>query len=84
MSHDLTTSAHLPHPIASSPPPFGVIFQDGWTPLHIAALKGYEAIVTLLLEAGADTKAKDKVRDERGGGGGVRVTVVCVCRCDIR
>ena len=44
----------------------------------MAAENGKEAVVPLLLEAGADAKAKDKVRDERGGGGGVRV-IRCVC-----
>ena len=42
--------------------------------------------MALLLEAGADVKAKNDVRDERGGsGGGARVIrCVCVCRCDVR
>ena len=44
-------------------------------------MNGYEAIVTLLLEAGADAKAKTNVRDERGGGG-VRV-IRCVCGVDV-
>ena len=53
-----------PHPIASSPPPFGVIFQDGYTPLHWAAINGYESTVVLLLDRGADKEVKNKVRDE--------------------
>ena len=36
----------------------------------MAARNGKEAVVTLLLEAGADKEAKSNVRDERGGGGG--------------
>ena len=52
------------------PPPFGVIFQNGGTPLHYAADNGHESTVRLLLDRGADKEAKHKVRDERGGGGG--------------
>ncbi len=33
----------------------------------------------MLLEAGADAKAKDDVRDERGGGGGGVRVIGCVC-----
>ena len=44
----------------------------------MAAEQGKEAVVPLLLEAGADKEAKKYVRDERGGGGGVRV-IGCVC-----
>ena len=40
--------------------------QDGQTPLHYAALRGPEAVVGVLLEAGADTEATDMVR---GAGG---------------
>ena len=46
---------------------------------------GNEAVVPLLLEAGADKEAKNKVRDEcGGGGGGARGSVVCAWECDIR
>ena len=46
----------------------------------MAAREGREAIVALLLEAGADIGAKTDVRDERGGGGGGGVRVIgCVC-----
>ena len=33
---------------------------SGNTPLHIAAMRGYTSIVRLLLDAGADTNAKDR------------------------
>ena len=36
-------------------------FQDGWTALHWAAHKGHVAIVTLLLEGGADHTIKKNV-----------------------
>ena len=36
--------------------------QDDWTPLHCAAVWGHASVVTLLLERGADIKAKDNVR----------------------
>ena len=35
--------------------------QDGWTPLHVASLKGRVEVVAALLAKGADVKAKDKV-----------------------
>ena len=40
--------------------------QDGLTALHAAAAKDHTAVVRLLLEAGADTEAKDKVKGGRG------------------
>ena len=36
--------------------------QDGHTPLWIAAFRGNEAVEQVLLQAGADTEATDKVR----------------------
>jgi hypothetical protein len=44
--------------------------QDGHTPLHIAAYKGHDAVVRVLVEAGADATAKDKVSERRVGGDG--------------
>ena len=40
-----------------APPPL----QDGWTALHHAAWKGDITTVKVLLAAGADVKATDKV-----------------------
>ena len=45
--------------------------QDGWTPLYAAVLSDQDAISRVLLEAGADITAKDKVC-ERGLEGGRR------------
>ena len=42
--------------------------QDGRTPLFIATQEGHLEVAQVLLAAGANTEAKDKVR----GGGGVR------------
>jgi ankyrin repeat protein len=36
--------------------------QDGWTPLHQAALAGHAEVVQMLLDAEADTEAKHAVR----------------------
>jgi ankyrin repeat protein len=37
--------------------------KDGWTPLHVAAVAGSEAVCGQLVESGADPGA----RDARGG-----------------
>ena len=42
--------------------------QDGATPLHLATNHGQEAVMEMLLEAGAATDAKDKVTGKRGSG----------------
>ena len=36
--------------------------QDDWTPLHSAVLNSYTDVVMKLLESGADTGVKKKVR----------------------
>ena len=41
--------------------------QEGKTPLHGAAWRGWEAGVRALLECKADVEARDKVRSGRGG-----------------
>ena len=55
--------------------------QDGDTPLLIAAHQGDEAVVQVLLQAGANTEATDKVRARwrvgNGGGGEKRGCVSC-------
>ena len=35
--------------------------QEGFTPLHIAAFNGHHKIVALLINEGANTKARDAV-----------------------
>jgi ankyrin repeat protein len=39
--------------------------QLGYTPLHVAAVKGRASVVTLLYECGADKDAKNNVRSTR-------------------
>ena len=41
---------------------FFFLTQDGWTPLHWAANKGYSEVLTKLLDSGADMGVQDKVR----------------------
>ena len=45
---------------------FALLLQSGWTGLHWAADYGHTEVVSLLLGAGANKEARDKV----GGGGG--------------
>ena len=40
--------------------------QDGWTPLHRAALRGSKEVVRALVECKADVEARNKVRSGRG------------------
>ena len=35
--------------------------QDGWTPLYAAACNGQDAVARVLVDAGADTEARDRV-----------------------
>jgi cytohesin len=42
--------------------PYGATSQEDWTALHAAADKGHAAVVQMLLDRGADPKAKGKVR----------------------
>ena len=44
----------------------GVRRQDGWTPLHRAALRGSKEVVRALVECKADVEAQAKVRSGRG------------------
>jgi ankyrin repeat protein len=41
--------------------------QDGCTPLFITALVGHVEVAQVLIQAGANREAKNKVRAKRGG-----------------
>ena len=69
MHHPNITSATVSQPISNPE-------MEGQ--LRYAAQNGNEAVVAMLLEAGADKEAKDYVRDERGGGGGGVRGIRCV------
>ena len=40
--------------------------QNGCTPLYVAAVKGHQEVVQLLVQAGANKDAPDKVAEGRG------------------
>ena len=54
--------------------------QDNWTPLHLAADKGHEAVAGALLGARADVNAKDKVSGTPPGGWGAAEGACVRCR----
>jgi len=70
-----TCAPHPPH--AALPEHASYRFtQNGWTPLHYAAYKGFLPAVTHLLAAGSDVTVLDDVRTSAGVG-------ACVyARCD--
>ena len=48
---------------------YKVVFQDGWTPLHIAAQYGHDSTVESLIKCGADINAAE--------------VVSCLCTCTL-
>ena len=50
--------------------------QTGWTPLHAAVHFGRIGVVRLLLEAGADTTAKNEVSGRSLGDGGLGIRTI--------
>ena len=43
--------------------PYFDLFQTGKTPLHVAASRGHDDVVSLLLQKGADLNTIDQVRN---------------------
>ena len=52
---------HCTHPPSNLCSPHACSHQDGWTPLHMACMRGHAEVVRLLLDAGS--KADDTAGD---------------------